>query len=196
MTAAGGTLPIQEMKASLAHEQERILSDQDNLESLMRDLPQGDEYSLVRRELEKEKTDLINLQNAVALRMRSLDNAARSQQAIQETSSTDGLAEKMDEIRKVWEDEHERAVRQRATWARYYSTMIETIDAKGPAPVVSAVPAALLPGQRGNTSKSSRAVASESRILNGQWDLSQPPRRVVGTGRTGVSVAFPPFGGR
>jgi hypothetical protein len=179
VSTPGAMLPIQDMKAGLAEEQERILSDQDRLEALMRDLPQGDEYSLVRHELEKEKTDLVNLQNAVALRMRALDNAARSQQAVQATSSTDGLAEKMGAIKKVWEDEHERTVRQRVSWARLYSTMVQEIDAKGPAPAVSTVPVTppsdkvRIPS-KAETGQSSRP-ASELRILDGQWTYRSRP---------------------
>lgn len=173
--ATGAMLPIQDMKAGLAQEQERLLSEQESLDALMRDLPQGDEYSLVRRELDKEKADLVNLQNAIALRMRSLDNAARSQQAVQDTSSTDGLAEKMAAIKKVWEDEHESTVRQRASWARLYSTMVQEIDAKGPAPAAPAAP----PSEKKTPAKtearlSSRPVA-ESRVLDGQWTYRSRP---------------------
>ena len=53
-TAPGAVLPVEEIKAGLSQEQERILSDQDRLEALLRDLPQGDDYSLVRRELDRQ----------------------------------------------------------------------------------------------------------------------------------------------
>src|ERR1700722_10809177 len=46
-TAPGAVLPVEEIKAGLSQEQERILSDQERLEALLRDLPQGDDYSLV-----------------------------------------------------------------------------------------------------------------------------------------------------
>ena len=132
----GPSVPVEEIKSGITEEQQRILSDQDRpQEALLRDLPQGDDYSLVRRELEKERADLITLQNALAQRLRSLDNAARSQQAVRGLTTTDALGEQLESVKKVWEEEHQRTVSQRVGWARYYSSMVEAIDTKGsPAP--------------------------------------------------------------
>ena len=56
LTGAGDSqLPIPELRKGLEEEQSKLLGDQDRLDALMRDLPQGDEYSLVMRELTAEK---------------------------------------------------------------------------------------------------------------------------------------------
>jgi hypothetical protein len=173
-TASGALLPVEEIKAGMAQEQERILSDQDRLEALLRDLPQGDDYSLVRRELEKERTDLITLQNAIALRLHSLDSAFRSQQAVKDLSANGDLVQKMEAVKKIWEDEHERTVRQRAAWARLYSTMVQEIDIKGPPPPVSGA------SEKGKPSLKTEVMtpvhaAPESNILEGQWTYRSLP---------------------
>jgi hypothetical protein len=114
------TIPAADLKRDLDAQQMRLLGDQDRLDLLLRDLPQGDEYALVRRQLEAERSDLINAQNSIAMRMRSLDNIDKAQQA---TQGAEDLSVKMDAILKVWEQERDRAVRQRPTWARLYELM-------------------------------------------------------------------------
>jgi hypothetical protein len=179
-TAPGANLPVEEIKSGLEQEQTRVLSNQDRLEGLLRDLPEGDEYSLVRRELEKERTDLITLQNALALRLHSLDSAARSQQAVQDLSATDAIIEKLDSVKKVWEEEHERTVRQRSAWARLYTSMELEIDRKGsPAsvPVVPVAPVSPPPAKAKPVRSEAAPLLPEPpfRSLDGQWTYRSQP---------------------
>ena len=94
-------LPLDSLRKDLEVQQAHILDDQERLEALIRDLPQGDEYFLVRRELDAERNELINLQNNVALRIRSLDSAGKAQEAIKSAASSDTVTQKLAAIIKV-----------------------------------------------------------------------------------------------
>lgn len=146
-----GTLPAEQLKQDLEAQQSRLLDDQERLEALMRDLPQGDEYLLVRRSLEAERTELIGLQNNVAMRIRTLSAAAKAQTAVDATAKPDQLNEKLESVMKIWEAERASAARQRTTWAEIYKLMEKSLDGKpgeavgaqplGRAPVTAARPA-------------------------------------------------------
>ncbi len=121
-------LPTKELKSSLEQDQERLLSEQERVEGLIREMPQGDEYFLVRRAMESEKTDLIGLHNNIALRIRSLDKAAVAQQAASDFAAP--LEAKLDELKQMWVGERNRAVTARATWARLYNGMEQSLDGR------------------------------------------------------------------
>jgi hypothetical protein len=121
-------LPVAELRKGLEEEQSLALTDQERLEALIRDLPQGDEYSLVMRELNAERTELINLQNAIALRIRSVDQMDRIQQAGQQIEAKDPLDGRLASLQKIWETERDGAKRQRAMWASLYSEMDRDVD--------------------------------------------------------------------
>jgi hypothetical protein len=119
---------VAELRKGLEEEQSLALTDQERLEALIRDLPQGDEYSLVMRELNAERTELINLQNAIALRIRSVDQMDRIQQAGQQIEAKDPLDGRLASLQKIWETERDGAKRQRAMWASLYSEMDRDVD--------------------------------------------------------------------
>lgn len=123
-------LPVDALRSDLEAQQARVLGDQERLEALMGDLPQGDEYFLVHRALEAEHADLVNLQNNIALRIRSLENAGKAQDAAKTALSNDSLAQKLQSILKIWEDERSSTVRQRTSWSQLYRTMEQTVDPK------------------------------------------------------------------
>jgi hypothetical protein len=131
--ANASEIPATEFKKDLEAQQARMLTDQERLNDLLKEIPEGDEYFMVRRALEAERTSLINLQNTVALRIHSLDNLEKSQDAIRGSLGGATEVQKLDEILKVWEEERAAAVRQRATWAGLYKTMEQAInDRSGP----------------------------------------------------------------
>jgi hypothetical protein len=131
---ATGRIPVDTMRKNLEAEQVRTLDEQRRVEGLLADLPVGDEYLLVRRALDEERSSLIKLQNEVALRIRSLDSLDKAQQAIQNASGPDALVEQMNGIIKLWDQERAATNRQRALWAKLYVTMEQSLDKKSPGP--------------------------------------------------------------
>ena len=125
------SLPVEALRKDLASQQARILTQQENTESQLRDLAQSTEYLLVRKELEEERTLLIGLQNGIAMRIRSLDLVDKAQEAIKRAPAADVLARALDEILKVWEQERASTTRQRGLWANVYATMEREIGPKG-----------------------------------------------------------------
>jgi hypothetical protein len=182
--AAGG-IPVEQIKRGLEQERARLRAEQERLESLIQDGPQGDEY---RRTMEAEKSDLIALQNTVDLRMRSLERIGASQRADAETDA-EALGEKLDEIGRVWASEHDRAVRERASWVRYYKDLEDSLshntDAGGPHPA----------GRRtsrsrdGNNPSAQPAAATQPasmsgrlRTMDGAWVYASRPGAWTGFG--------------
>jgi len=125
-----GMIPSASLKSDLEQQQTRILGEQERLDELIRDLPPGDEYLLVRRPLEDERQRLVNLQNNLAQRIRSLDSLDKAQQAI-EGARRDPLAEKLDSVIAAWKEEKDATIRQRAKWATIYSSMEQAVSAPG-----------------------------------------------------------------
>ena len=139
-------IPVSDFRKDLEAQQARMLSDQERLNELLKEIPEGDEYFMVRRALEAERSSLINLQNTVALRIHALDNLDKSQDAIRGASGVETEAQKLDEILKVWDGERAAAIRQRSTWAGLYKTMEQAIDDRAGGPKKGA-------GARGNPQK-------------------------------------------
>lgn len=126
--ANASEIPVKDLKKDLEAQQGRILGDQERLDDFLRSLPEGDEYLLVRRALDAERASLVNLQNTVALRIRSLDNLDKSQDAVRAAASGETEAQKLDEVLKIWDQERAAAIRQRSTWANLYKGMEQAID--------------------------------------------------------------------
>jgi hypothetical protein len=135
---SGAKLPVADLKNDLDEQQTLILADQERLEALMRDLPQGDEYALVMRELQAQHAELVNVQNALAQRMRLLDKMDQAQQAAGQIEGKESIDQKLDAIGKIWEEERQKTKEQRAKWAKLYATMDKEVD-RGKAPVVAPV---------------------------------------------------------
>ena len=129
-----GTIPTGAERRSLETQQAHNLAEQQKVEGELRDLPEGDEYSSKRHLLDQERTDLINLQNTLAERLQSLDNIDKAQQAVQSAPGGESLAQKLDEVVKIWEQERDSASRQRAHWAQLYAAMEQALNKKGPPP--------------------------------------------------------------
>jgi hypothetical protein len=129
-----GKIPTAALRKNLEAQQASMLDEQERLNGSLRDLPEGDEYLLVRRALEDERSSLVNLQNNIALRIRSLDTIDKAQQAIQDSASGNTLAQKLDDVVKLWGQEKDATIRQRTRWANLYTTMEQAVDKKGPAP--------------------------------------------------------------
>jgi hypothetical protein len=129
-----GTIPTGTLRKSLEAQQAHTLDEQVKVEGQLRDLPEGDEYLLVRRALDEERTNLINLQNNIAQRIRSLESIDKAQQAIQSASGGDSLAQKLDEVVKLWGQERDSTTHQRSHWAQLYTAMEQALDKKGPQP--------------------------------------------------------------
>jgi|GEM_PF-6486698 hypothetical protein len=126
--ANASEIPVADFKKDLEGQQGRMLGDQERLNDLLRDLPDSDEYVMVRHAVEAERTSLINLQNTVALRIHSLDRLDKSQEAISGASGGETEAQKLDEVLKIWGEERTAAIHQRSTWAGLYKTMEQAID--------------------------------------------------------------------
>src|ERR1035441_4719117 len=144
--ANASEIPVSDFRKDLEAQQARMLSDQERLNDLLKEIPEGDEYFMVRRALEAERSSLINLQNTVALRIHALDNLDKSQDAIRGASGGETEAQKLDEILKVWDEERAAATRQRSTWAGLYKTMEQAVDDRAGAPKKGA-------GSKGNSQK-------------------------------------------
>jgi hypothetical protein len=129
-----GAIPTGTLRKSLEAQQAHTLDEQAKVEGQLRDLPDGDEYLLVRHALDEERTNLINVQNNIAQRIRSLESIDKAQQAIQSASGGDSLAQKLDEVVKLWGQERDSTARQRAHWAQLYTAMEQALDKKGPPP--------------------------------------------------------------
>jgi len=97
-------------------------------------LPEGDEYAPQRRALDEERTHLINLQTNIAERIALLESIDRLQESIQSTPSGNSLAQKLDDIVKLWEQERDNASRQRLHWAQLYAAMEQAVNKKNPVP--------------------------------------------------------------
>jgi len=133
----GGAIPTAALKKSLEVQQAHTLDEQAEVEAQLRDLPDDDEYLLVRRALNEERSNLITVQNNIAQRIRSLENLDKAQQAVQSASAGggDSLSKKLDEVVKLWEEERDGAARQRQHWAQLYVAMEQAIDKKDKVPV-------------------------------------------------------------
>ena len=143
-SASSGKLPVEDLKRSLQQQQERLLADQERLEALIAQSPQGDEYFLVRHSLEQEKDDLIKLQNNVAQRLRGLDSITGAQRSLDDNSAS-ALNKDYEEILKLWREEKAHVEAARPMWARYYRLMETQVDPEGkvgqgaaPAPAANA----------------------------------------------------------
>jgi len=129
-----GRLPAASIKKDLEQQQSRILAEQDRLEQLIADLPPGDEYTLVRRPLEDERTRLVNLQNNIAQRIRSIESLDKAQEGIAGSSKGDPLAQNLDLELKMWQDARDANAQQRKSWERIYAEMERAVkeSAAGP----------------------------------------------------------------
>ena len=186
--AGDSQLPISELRKGLEDEQSKLLGDQDRLDALMRDLPQGDEYSLVMRELTAEKTALVNLQNTVAQRIRAVDQMDKAQQVGVEIEAKDPLEKKLDSIQTIYNEERERAKRQKLTFDRIYSLMDNAVD-EGKVPAGNK-PAAK-PDKAKLPPKASRAPAAAS--FAGVWFYESRPGAWTGFGEpvsVGLSLSY------
>lgn len=134
--AAGSKLPVAQLRSELEGEQMSILGDQERTESLLRDLPQGDEYELVRRDLQAEVNGLIVLQNDLAKQMRLIDRMDQAQEAANEIAASASLGQRLEADGKLWEDVLQKTKEQRTVWASIYSAMDREVD-RGKAPVVA-----------------------------------------------------------
>jgi hypothetical protein len=131
--ASQGAIPTAAFKKDLESQQSRVLDEQERVEGLLRDLPEGDEYLLVRRALNEDRSNLVALQNDVAVRIRFLESTGKAQEAIQAAAPADSLAQKFDDLLKIWDEESAGAVRQRSKWADLYKAMETSLDQKEPA---------------------------------------------------------------
>ena len=145
-----GAIPTEADRKSLREQQAHKLAEQRSVEEKLRDLPEADEYLPQRRALDEERTHLINLQNNIAERVALLDSIDTLQQSIQSTSAGESLAQKLDEIVKLWEQERDNASRQRAHWAQLYTAMEQAVNKRSPVPNVP---------KKGSSKKSSRPAA-------------------------------------
>lgn len=184
-----GAIPADALKKNLAAQQSRILGEQENVEASLRDVPEGDQYLLVRRALEDERAGLVSLQNNMALRLRSLETIDLAQQGISKGPTPDALVLKLDEILKVWEREREAVKRQRARWAALYSTMEQKVAQNDPN--AQASPRAALPGAASKSRGSPGPVeeaspggsrANSSPSLAGTWIYRSQPGAWSGYG--------------
>jgi hypothetical protein len=181
--AQGPGIPTASLKKDLDQQQSRLLGDQDRLDLLLRDLPPGDEYALVRRQLEGERADLISAQNNIAMRIRSLDNMDKAQQS---TAGAEDLNAKMDEILKVWQQERDSAVRQRPAWARLYQVMESSLSKPAPTAAPKTAAAAKAPA-KGNAAATARpttaaATAAPEGGISGVWTYTSQPGAWTGYG--------------
>jgi hypothetical protein len=133
-------IPTAALRKDLEAQQGSTLDEEERLNGLLHDLPEGDEYLLVRRALEDELATLVNLQNNIALRIRSLDTIDKSQQAIQDSASGATLAQKLDDVIKLWGQEKDATIRQRTHWANLYTTMEQAVDKKDSSPAPQGAP--------------------------------------------------------
>ncbi len=124
------TVPAEAMKKDLDSEQLRLLDEQDRLEKRIKELPEGDEYTLVRRAMESELSELIGLQNNVAKRIRLLTVIGKAYGPA-ESSETSELAQKVTNLRNLWQNQREELIRARSSWAKLYSDMEKSLDAGG-----------------------------------------------------------------
>jgi hypothetical protein len=132
-TSRSAHLPTKELKEELLQEQARLLTQQDNLDGRIKELPEGDEYLLVRRAMEAERTDLISLQNNVAMRIHGLDKFEKGQQAEEDMEKSGALDKNFADISSVWKMERDQAIRARATWAKYYTDLEKSLGNPAPA---------------------------------------------------------------
>jgi hypothetical protein len=126
--ATSGEIPVADLRKDLEAQHGRMLGDQERLEEFLRDLPEGDEYLLVRRALEAERESLINLQNTIALRIHSLDSLDKTQDGIRKESQGATDAQRLDELLNLWNQERLAVTRQRTLWANLYKSMERAID--------------------------------------------------------------------
>lgn len=129
-----GMLPAETLKKDLLEQQSGILAQQDRLDQLLRDMPPGDEYFLVRRPIEEERGRLVNLQNNLAQRIRSLETLNKAQEAIRSSSQGDPLEERLASVMKLWEEERAMTASQRSKWAAVYAAMERAVTAAADAP--------------------------------------------------------------
>ena len=129
-------IPTAVLKRDLQAQQARVLNEQERVEGLLRDLPQSDEYLIARRALNDERSNLVTLQNDVALRIRSLESISEAQQAIV-AAPVESLTQDLDDLLNTWEEERAGAARQRSKWAELYRAMERDLDRKDPAEKVS-----------------------------------------------------------
>ncbi len=126
--ANAGDIPVDAISKDLEVQQARLASDQERIEASLRELPTGDEYLIVRRALEAERTSRISLQSAVASRIRSIDILGKSQDALRASAQGEPESQTLDDMLKVWNEERATAIRQRTTWATLYKNMEQEID--------------------------------------------------------------------
>lgn len=173
--ANASEIPVADLKKDLEAQHGRMLGEQERLEEFLRDLPVGDEYLMVRRALEAERTSLVSLQNTIALRIRSLDTLNISQEAIRGASRGETEAQRLDEVLKVWDQEREAVIRQRSGWASLYKTMEKAIDDSAASP--KKVPS----GSKRNSPKSKQPAppvqppAGKASPLTGTWVYRSQP---------------------
>jgi hypothetical protein len=184
LTAADHSeLPIPELRKGLQDEQSRLLAEQDRLESLIRDLPQGDEYTFVMRDLNAERTELVNLQNGIAMRIRSLDQIDQAQQAGRDLESKDPIEKKLEAVANIWAEERDKTKIQHAHWDAYYDLMDQEVD-RG-----KATPKDRAPADRGKPESnkpkggpSPQAVNGIPGRFSGNWVYESRPGAWVGFG--------------
>jgi hypothetical protein len=133
LQASEGAIPTAALEQDLQAQHARALDEQDRVESLLRDLPQGDEYLPVKHALNEERTSLIALEKNIVMRIRSLQSLGKAQEAMQEAAARDPLAEKVDGVLQIWEAERAGTVSERSRWAEYYRAMERSLDQKEPA---------------------------------------------------------------
>jgi len=183
--ANASEIPVSDFRKDLEAQQARMLSDQERLNELLREIPEGDEYSWFAARWRRNGAALINLQNTVALRIHALEHPRTNPRTPSAgASGGETEAQKLDEILKVWDEE--RAVRNpaSASTAARASTRPwnRRLTDRGRTPKKGAA------GSKGNQQKPARARGSN------RQPPPPPPRRPAGNamdlgGHLGVIAA-------
>jgi hypothetical protein len=137
--SAPDRIPADEIKWSLPDEQARTEGQRESVETLLRDLPPGDEYAALRRDLEGEGARLAALHYDLAARSDALDALGRVQEDL-DAAQFAGLVSKFEAVVQVWKHERDDIERQRANWRDLYAAMERAVNA-------NANPAGAVPGK-------------------------------------------------
>jgi hypothetical protein len=134
-------IPVGDFRKDMIEQQQRVLTEESRIEESLRRVAPSEESLMMRRQLEAELASLIDVQDSIATRIRSLDGVDRAQQAIRASAREETEAQILNGLLEVWDRDRAATAAQRDAWAKLYASMERVLDGRltdqKPTPAVS-----------------------------------------------------------
>ena len=145
-------------------------------------IPKDDDtYALVLHELNAEREQVVNLQNSIALQIRTMGKIGAAQEVRSSAVAGGALEQKLAAIGKIWETERDQVKLQQKKWDDIYDALDREYGGQKSANPAKPSSAPQTEPASGGKPKASRERNS-SPVLDGSWRYESQPNAWSGFG--------------